>query len=233
MATNRFNTYCPFFVNAPCINGCPYKYHIRCNANLTCFNPNCQYGHTITLNFRKLFKKIIIENLNLNYEKSKNKCFYSINCLNPNCKYTHMINIENMRIINHIIKEKINYNDAIHIYVLHFRKPYNTVLTYEENVSHNPVVQTPEICDSVLESNLIKLTESDETTESNESEDIKLNLLQELMVCNTTIKLESKDIYNKDVLIFNLMRERQVLENKLCKDRLKAQQLMLAIQNME
>lgn len=261
---HRFNTYCPFFVEGSCVNGCKYKYHIRCNANLTCFSPNCQYGHTISFNFRKLFKQIVNENLNTEYENSKNKCFYSINCLNLNCHNVHMLNKESMFIINHILKEKISYEDALRIYEIHFRKTESHVRqnkfilpapsqriqqqlqtlqhlhplqhSYNSTISHNPPEQSIVFIDPVLENNLLKLTETDDNIMQNKTddfEDVKFRFLQELMVLQNNVKLASKEVYNKDVLIFNLMNERQLLEAKICKDKLRVQHLMVAIKNME
>jgi hypothetical protein len=259
---HRFNTYCPFFVEGSCSNACKYKYHIRCNANLTCFNSNCQYGHTISFNFRKLFKQIVNENLNTEYENSKNKCFFSINCLNSNCHNVHMLNKDSMIIINHILKEKISYEDSLRIYELHFRKspslirqnsfilpappiqqrlqPLPSLQTlqnsYDSTISQNPPEQPIVFIDPVLENNLLKLTETDDNItqqHSDDFEDVKFRVLQELMVLQNNIKLASNEVYNKDVLIFNLMHEKQLLEAKMCKDKLKVQNLMVAIKNME
>lgn len=231
----RFNTYCPYFVEGACNNNCKYKYHIRCNANLTCFNPKCQYGHTISFNFRKLFKQIVNENLNDEYENSKNRCFFSINCLNTNCHNVHMINKESMGVINHMLSKKISYEDSFRIYTLHLKNTSILPLPYNPPIDNNTPEQQILFVDPVLEDNLLKLTETDDTIthQSNDSEDVKLKFLQELMVCQKNIKLMSREVYNKDIVIFNLMKEKQLLEDKICKDKLKTHYLIGAIRNME
>jgi hypothetical protein len=113
----------------------------------------------------------------------------------------------------------------------------------QDNISHNPPEKDaqaskafkPIKVDPVLEDNLLKLTETDNvdsTAQSNDNEDIKLRLLQDLMVCQNNIKQMTNDAYNKDIIILNLMKEKQFLEHKIYKDKIKANQLTHTIQNI-
>ena len=62
MSHRTDNTYCPHFSEGNCKNSkCKYIYHIKCNYNISCFNFECQYGHSVSSNLRKLFKEIVDE----------------------------------------------------------------------------------------------------------------------------------------------------------------------------
>ena len=65
-----------FFIEGKCKSvPCKYKYHIKCNKNVACFNFECCYGHFVSQNMRRLFKEITDEHKIPQYEKAINKCF--------------------------------------------------------------------------------------------------------------------------------------------------------------
>ena len=123
MSYKTINKYCPYFSEGNCKSSyCKYNYHFKCKYNINCFNFECQYGHSVSCNLRKLFKKIVDENTNPQYENSKNKCYYAINCFNTNCMKDHMITTDVMMFINHILKQNICYEDALIMYKLQFKQ---------------------------------------------------------------------------------------------------------------
>ena len=207
MSNNFFNKNCPFFIEGKCkLLPCKYKYHVKCNKNVSCFNFECCYGHSISQNMRRLFKEITDKHKNPEYETAKNKCFYSINCFNPNCNKGHLVLLQAMQFINHILKESISYENANSLYNIQFK-------------NKSPVIESlNEPIDSKLENDLLNLTEIEEeagTSIRNDREDLKSNLLQELMTSQNNIKEMSKKIYNKDIKIQGLLNERNYLESKM------------------
>ena len=224
MSNNFFNKNCPYFVEGKCkSNLCRYKYHIKCNKNVACVDLECCYGHSVSQNMRRLFTEIIDEHKNLEYEKSKNKCFYSINCFNVNCNKQHLVLPEAMQFINHIIKESISYENANSLYNIQFK-------------NKSPIIEPlNEPIDPKLENDLLNLTEIEEepgTPIKNDREDLKSNLLQELMVAQNNINELSKKIYNKDIEIQGLLNERKYLESKMYQNRAKVHQLTMNIMNL-
>jgi len=225
MSNNFFNKNCPYFVEGKCKSvPCKYKYHIKCNKNVSCFNFECCYGHSISQDMRRLFKEITDEHKNPEYEKAKNKCFYSINCFNPNCNKEHLILLEAMQFINHILKESISYENANSLYNIQFK-------------NKSPVIESlNEPIDSKLENDLLNLTEIEEeagTSIRNDREDLKSNLLQELLASQNNIKEMSKKIYNKDIKIQGLLNERNYLESKMYQNKAKVHQLTMIIMNLD
>jgi len=182
-----------FFIEGKCkLLPCKYKCHIKCNKNVSCFNFECSYGHSISQDMRRLFKEITDEHKNPEYKNAKNKCFYSINCFNPNCNKEHLILLEAMQFINHILKESISYENASSLYNIQFK-------------NKSPVIESlNDPIDSKLENDLLNLTEIEEeagTSIRNDREDLKSNLLQELLASQNNIKEISKKIYNKNIKI--------------------------------
>ena len=214
-----------FFIEGKCkLLPCKYKYHIKCNKNVSCFNFECSYGHSISQDMRRLFKEITDEHKNPEYKNAKNKCFYSINCFNPNCNKEHLILLEAMQFINHILKESISYENANSLYNIQFK-------------NKSPVIESlNEPIDSKLENDLLNLTEIEEeagTSIRNDREDLKSNLLQELMASQNNIKEISKKIYNKDIKIQGLLNERNYLESKMYQNKAKVHQLTMIIMNLD
>jgi len=214
-----------FFIEGKCkLLPCKYKYHVKCNKNVSCFNFECSYGHSISQDMRRLFKEITDEHKNPEYKNAKNKCFYSINCFNPNCNKEHLILLEAMQFINHILKESISYENANSLYNIQFK-------------NKSPVIESlNEPIDSKLENDLLNLTEIEEeagTSIRNDREDLKSNLLQELMASQNNIKEISKKIYNKDIKIQGLLNERNYLESKMYQNKAKVHQLTMIIMNLD
>ena len=214
-----------FFIEGKCkLLPCKYKCHIKCNKNVSCFNFECSYGHSISQDMRRLFKEITDEHKNPEYKNAKNKCFYSINCFNPNCNREHLILLEAMQFINHILKESISYENANSLYNIQFK-------------NKSPVIESlNEPIDSKLENDLLNLTEIEEeagTSIRNDREDLKSNLLQELMASQNNIKEISKKIYNKDIKIQGLLNERNYLESKMYQNKAKVHQLTMIIMNLD
>ncbi len=214
-----------FFIEGKCkLLPCKYKCHIKCNKNVSCFNFECSYGHSISQDMRRLFKEITDEHKNPEYKNAKNKCFYSINCFNPNCNKEHLILLEAMQFINHILKESISYENANSLYNIQFK-------------NKSPVIESlNEPIDSKLENDLLNLTEIEEeagTSIRNDREDLKSNLLQELMASQNNIKEISKKIYNKDIKIQGLLNERNYLESKMYQNKAKVHQLTMIIMNLD
>lgn len=224
MAYKSVNKYCPHFCEGNCKNGnCKYNYHIKCNYNVICFNFECQYGHSVSSNLRKLFKEIVDENTNPQYEKSKNKCYYAINCFKTTCMRDHMITSDAMMFVNHILKERINYDDAKSMYKLQFKQ------------QQSPDIRPIESIDKSLESDLLNLTEIEDeiiTPVSNYHEDMKSKLLQELMVSQNNIRNIIKSLYEKDIAIQHILNQRKILENEMFKNRSKIQQLIITLNIM-
>lgn len=212
-----------FFIEGKCKSvPCKYKYHIKCNKNVACFNFECCYGHFVSQNMRRLFKEITDEHKNPQYDKAKHKCFYSINCFNVNCNKQHLVLPEAMQFINHIIKESISYENANSLYNIQFK-------------NKSPVIESlNEPIDSKLENDLLNLTEEEEAGPPirNDREDLKSNLLQELMASQNNINELSKKIYNKDIEIQGLLNERKYLESKMYQNRAKVHQLTMNIMNL-
>ena len=213
-----------FFIEGKCkLLPCKYKCHIKCNKNVSCFNFECSYGHSISQDMRRLFKEITDEHKNPEYKNAKNKCFYSINCFNPNCNKEHLILLEAMQFINHILKESISYENANSLYNIQFK-------------NKSPVIESlNEPIDSKLENDLLNLTEIEEeagTSIRNDREDLKSNLLQELMASQNNINELSKKIYNKDIEIQGLLNERKYLESKMYQNRARVHQLTMNIMNL-
>ena len=214
-----------FFIEGKCkLLPCKYKCHIKCNKNVSCFNFECSYGHSISQDMRRLFKEITDEHKNPEYKNAKNKCFYSINCFNPNCNKEHLILLEAMQFINHILKESISYENANSLYNIQFK-------------NKSPVIESlNEPIDSKLENDLLNLTEIEEeagTSIRNDREDLKSNLLQELLASQNNIKEMSKKIYNKDIKIQGLLNERNYLESKMYQNKAKVHQLTMIIMNLD
>ena len=213
-----------FFIEGKCkLLPCKYKCHIKCNKNVSCFNFECSYGHSISQDMRRLFKEITDEHKNPEYKNAKNKCFYSINCFNPNCNREHLILLEAMQFINHILKESISYENANSLYNIQFK-------------NKSPVIESlNEPIDSKLENDLLNLTEEEEagTSIRNDREDLKSNLLQELLASQNNIKEMSKKIYNKDIKIQGLLNERNYLESKMYQNKAKVHQLTMIIMNLD
>lgn len=212
-----------FFIEGKCKSvPCKYKYHIKCNKNVACFNFECCYGHSISQDMRRLFKEITDEHKNPQYNKAKNKCFYSINCFNVNCNKQHLVLPEAMQFINHIIKESISYENANSLYNMQFK-------------NKSPVIESlNEPIDSKLENDLLNLTEEEEPGPPirNDREDLKSNLLQELMISQNNIKQLTKELYDKDIAIQGLLNERKYLESKMYQNRAKVHQLTMNIMNL-
>tara|TARA_B100000497_G_scaffold27028_1_gene31832 strand:- start:139 stop:801 length:663 start_codon:yes stop_codon:yes gene_type:complete len=214
-----------FLIEGKCkLIPCKYKYHIKCKKNVACFNFECSYGHSISQNMRRLFKEITNEHKNTKYETAKNKCFYSISCFNPNCNKEHLILLEAMQFINHILKESISYENATSLYNIQFK-------------NKSPVIESlNDPIDSKLENDLLNLTEIEEeagTSIRNDREDLKSNLLQELLASQNNIKEMTKKIYNKDIKIQGLLNERNYLESKIYQNRAKVHQLTMIIMNLD
>ena len=214
-----------FFIEGKCkLLPCKYKCHIKCNKNVSCFNFECSYGHSISQDMRRLFKEITDEHKNPEYKNAKNKCFYSINCFNPNCNREHLILLEAMQFINHILKEYISYENASSLYNIQFK-------------NKSPVIESlNDPIDSKLENDLLNLTEIEEeagTSIRNDREDLKSNLLQELLASQNNIKEMSKKIYNKDIKIQGLLNERNYLESKMYQNKAKVHQLTMIIMNLD
>ena len=214
-----------FFIEGKCkLLPCKYKCHIKCNKNVSCFNFECSYGHSISQDMRRLFKEITDEHKNPEYKNAKNKCFYSINCFNPNCNREHLILLEAMQFINHILKESISYENASSLYNIQFK-------------NKSPVIESlNDPIDSKLENDLLNLTEIEEeagTSIRNDREDLKSNLLQELLASQNNIKEMSKKIYNKDIKIQGLLNERNYLESKMYQNKAKVHQLTMIIMNLD
>ena len=214
-----------FFIEGKCkLLPCKYKCHIKCNKNVSCFNFECSYGHSISQDMRRLFKEITDEHKNPEYKNAKNKCFYSINCFNPNCNKEHLILLEAMQFINHILKESISYENANSLYNIQFK-------------NKSPVIESlNDPIDSKLENDLLNLTEIEEeagTSIRNDREDLKSNLLQELLASQNNIKEMSKKIYNKDIKIQGLLNERNYLESKMYQNKAKVHQLTMIIMNLD
>ena len=214
-----------FFIEGKCkLLPCKYKCHIKCNKNVSCFNFECCYGHSISQDMRRLFKEITDEHKNPEYKNAKNKCFYSINCFNPNCNREHLILLEAMQFINHILKEYISYENASSLYNIQFK-------------NKSPVIESlNDPIDSKLENDLLNLTEIEEeagTSIRNDREDLKSNLLQELLASQNNIKEMSKKIYNKDIKIQGLLNERNYLESKMYQNKAKVHQLTMIIMNLD
>jgi len=130
-----------------------------------------------------------------------------------------MINFKAMKFINHILQEKITSNDAQEMYKKCFNK---------QSLEIN-------LIDHVLESNLLNLTETDDDTKhpiANEHEDIKSNLLQELMIVQHNIRQLTKNLYDKDIAIQCLLNERKYLESNIYQNRDKVHQLTMNIMNL-
>lgn len=214
-----------FLIEGKCkLLPCKYKYHIKCKKNVACFNFECSYGHSISQDMRRLFKEITNEHKNTKYETAKNKCFYSISCFNPNCNKEHLILLEAMQFINHILKESISYENATSLYNIQFK-------------NKSPVIESlNDPIDSKLENDLLNLTEIEEeagTSIRNDREDLKSNLLQELLASQNNIKEMTKKIYNKDIKIQGLLNERNYLESKIYQNRAKVHQLTMIIMNLD
>ena len=223
------NKYCSYVSE----NNCTYN-HIRCKNNINCFNLECQYTHSICCNLRKLFKQIAYENTNPQYEKSTNKCYYSINCFKTNCTKDHMITKNTMIFINHILKHHISYEDALIIYNLQFKSQSTNINRIIPVKLVEPIKQIGDI-DPILESNLLNLTEIEDdpiTPIKNDREDLKSKLLQELMISQNNIKQLTKELYDKDITIQNLMNQRNYLESKICQNKVKIHQLTSNIINL-
>lgn len=212
-----------FFIEGKCKSvPCKYKDHIKCNKNVACFNFECCYGHSISQDMRRLFKEITDEHKNPQYDKAKHKCFYSINCFNVNCNKQHLVLPEAMQFINHIIKESISYENANSLYNMQFK-------------NKSPVIESlNEPIDSKLENDLLNLTEEEEPGPPirNDREDLKSNLLQELMISQNNIKQLTKELYDKDIAIQGLLNERKYLESKMYQNRAKVHQLTMNIMNL-
>ena len=222
MSNNFFNKNCPYFIEGKCKSKpCKYKYHIKCNKNISCFNFECCYGHSISQNMRRLFKEITDEHKNPEYEKTTNKGFYAINCFNFNCNKEHLVLPEAIKFINHILKEDISYEDAHSLYNIQFR-------------NKSPIIESlNEPIDPKLENDLLNLTEEEpETPIRNDREDLKSNLLQELMVSQNNIKELTNKLYDKDIAIQALLHERKYLESKMFQNRAKVHQLTMNIMNL-
>jgi len=229
------------FYESNCKNGyCKYNYHIKCKYNINCFNFECQYDHSISCNLRKLFKQIVNENTNTQYEKSKNKCYYAINCFKTNCMKDHMITKDAIMFVNHILKQHICYEDALIIYKLQFKQQstyINRIIPVKSVEPVKPVksVKSVEDIDAVLESNLLNLTETEDELVppiKNDHEDLKSKLLQELMISQNNIKQVTKELYDKNIAIQTLMNQRSYLESKMYQNRAKVYQLTMNIMNL-
>ena len=101
----------------------------------------------------------------------------------------------------------------------------------------SPVIESlNEPIDSKLENDLLNLTEIEEeagTSIRNDREDLKSNLLQELLTSQNNIKEISKKIYNKDIKIQGLLNERNYLESKMYQNKAKVHQLTMIIMNLD
>jgi hypothetical protein len=221
MSNNYFNKNCPYYVEANCNHKqCRYRFHSKCYNNLTCFDFGCSYGHAVSQNMRKLFKEIVDDNKNPEYEKSENKCSYSINCFNPNCTKDHMVLTDAMKFINHVYRERISYEDSYSMYKLQFKNESPTIAPINDPI------------DSTLETNLLNLTEIEEeptTPINSDREDMKSTLLQELMECQTNINKISKELYENDIKIQNLFNKRKFLTSEMFKNRSKINQLTITL----
>ena len=66
----------------------------------------------------------------------------------------------------------------------------------------------------------------------NDNEDLKSKLLQELMISQNNVKQLTKELYDKDITIQNLMNQRNYLESKIYQNKSKIHQLTINIMNL-
>jgi len=105
MSYNRFAKNCPKFAIGCCkkddSNPCPYYYHKTCDKNYLCDDPNCKYGHGISVNKREIIYYIEQDKYREDYFSANavDKCKMSMNCINKDCNLEHRYDYEDRKFI--------------------------------------------------------------------------------------------------------------------------------------
>ncbi len=109
---------CPYFAIGCCkkddSNPCPYRYHTTCKYNYLCNNPECKYGHGISVEKREIIYYIDEEKCRDDYFSANvvDKCKMSMNCVNKDCKLEHRYDYEDRKFIYMIADNTMNDKTA-------------------------------------------------------------------------------------------------------------------------
>ena len=113
----KIHAYCPEFSVNNCYDRytCNYFYHDTCKDNFICNDPDCQYGHGLSL-IKRMLVSSIYDNL---YEHPihdvTEECNRYFNCTNKKCTFHHHIPLEHRWTICNIINADTD-EDAEEIY---------------------------------------------------------------------------------------------------------------------
>ena len=115
MYCNKIKKNCPKFKIGTCkVIDCDYAFHNKCYKNMLCDNYECNFGHGVTVEKRKLI--ISLYNKMDKYIINESaKCKFAINCFNVNCTLNHYLKYDDRKILNQIINAK-TYEEAEKIY---------------------------------------------------------------------------------------------------------------------
>lgn len=156
---NKFATNCPKFAIGCCKKDekdpCPYYYHKTCIDNYLCDNPECKYGHGISVAKREIIYYIDIDRYKNDYfdAKKEDKCKMAMNCTDKNCKLKHRYAYEDREFIYMIANNNMKDSEAWDKYnekYLDEEQTASKIMSNSSTVTVSPVISVTDISPSPL-----------------------------------------------------------------------------------
>lgn len=233
MSYNKYAKNCPKFAIGCCkkdsSNPCPYYYHKTCKYNYLCDDPECKYGHGISVDKREIIYYIDEIKYREAYfnANAEDKCDMPMNCIKKDCNLEHRYNYEDREFIYMIADNTMTDDIAWDKY---YSKYNDEKLRSSTTLSNNTTVCPSETSRSVsVDSSPKPLTNSyaslfkDKKEENVETDDDMVKMMDEMMNIRKEITTNTK--YKDDIeeKIKELKKELEQVDKKISdnKDQLK------------
>jgi hypothetical protein len=243
MSYNKFATNCPKFAIGCCkkddSNPCPYYYHKTCDRNYLCDDPDCKYGHGVSVAKREIIYYIDQNNYREDYfnANAKDKCKMPINCINKDCNLEHRYEYEHRAFIYMIVDNTMNDDTAWDKYCSKYvdgKSRSNTSLSNSSTVC--PVATSPAISSTSSTNcfppptpltnsyaSLFKNKKEEKEEEDIQTDDDMVKMMDEMMSIRKEMTINTKHKDDIKQKIKKLEEELEQVEKKISdnKDQLK------------
>jgi hypothetical protein len=200
---SQYNINCPYFKVGKCTgykNGeCPYKYHKKCFNNFTCCDPNCKFGHGISIMKREIVNDIYEECKIINNSVyKKDMCYYSITCNSKDCDLEHELSYDNRAFIEKIANQSVTDDMAIDLYSKKYIKSQDIIEEKTEDVmsqastaNNSPANFVGKSFKAVLKENIEDVEDDNNTLDETDIEKtLKIMLEKQQIVKNNNSKID-------------------------------------------
>jgi|TARA_B100000497_G_C7673659_1_gene406678 hypothetical protein len=242
MSYNKFAKNCPKFANGCCkkdaSNPCPYYYHKTCKYNYLCDDPECKYGHGISVDKREIIYYIDEIKYREAYfdANAEDKCDMPMNCIKKDCNLEHRYNREDREFIYMIADNTMTNDVAWDKYYSKYnneKSRSNTALSSDSTVclvcpsdtSRSASVDSSKntfLSPKPLTNSYASLFKNDKVEDINSDDDI-VKMMDEMMNIRKEMTTNTKHKDDIEEQIKKLKKELEQVEKKISdnKDQLK------------